>query len=99
MILALLVCNWHLIQLAAILYFANMAASSGARLGTHQKSKQFVMDDLWAKFGAFGRIWTQKSLTPLTTLKINVLTKEMTYWHGLFVYMKFPPAVSLTMVN
>jgi len=42
--------------MAAILYFANMAAPSGARLGTHQKSKQFVMDDLWAKFGAFGRI-------------------------------------------
>ena len=32
--------------MAAILYFANYAAPSGARLGAHQKSKQYDMDDL-----------------------------------------------------
>jgi hypothetical protein len=41
---------------AAILYFANMAAPRGARLGVRQKSKEYGMGNIWAKFGAFGRI-------------------------------------------
>ena len=72
MILALLVCNWHLIQLAAILYFANMAAPWGACLDARQKSKQYDMGDLWVKFGAFGRIWNQISLPALTSTNCNV---------------------------
>ena len=50
MILALLVLV--LTRMAAILDFSNMAALGGPR----QKSKQYDMGDLWAKFGAFGRI-------------------------------------------
>jgi len=38
--------------MAAILDVANMAAP----WGTRQKSKQYDMGNLWAKFGAFGRI-------------------------------------------
>ena len=39
-----------------MLDFAKMAAPLGARLGARQKCKKYVMGDLWAKFGAFGRI-------------------------------------------
>ena len=49
-------CNRHLTRMAAILDFANMAATWGARLGALLKSNQYDMGDLWAKFGAFGRI-------------------------------------------
>jgi hypothetical protein len=58
MILALLVCNYDLplTRVAAILDFANMAAPEGGHLGAHQKSKKYGMGDIWAKFGAFGRI-------------------------------------------
>jgi len=42
--------------MAAILYFANMAAQSVASLGKHQKFNQYDMGDLCAKFGVFGRI-------------------------------------------
>jgi len=61
-------CNRHLTRMAAILDFANMAATWGARLGSLLKSNQYDMGDLWAKFGAFGRIWTKISLTPLTSM-------------------------------
>ena len=54
MILAILVfnCNLHLIRMAVILEFVNMAVPCGAR----QKSKQYDIDDLWDKFDAFGGI-------------------------------------------
>ena len=58
--------------MAAILDFANMVAPWGARLGARQKSKQYNMDDLWAKVGAFRRIWTNISLTPLTKPNTSV---------------------------
>jgi len=48
--------------MAAILDFAKMAAPWGVRLGAYQKSKQYDMGNLWAKFGAFERIWTNMSL-------------------------------------
>ena len=38
----------------------------GGPWGARQKSKRYGMGDLWAKFGAFVRIWTKISLTPLT---------------------------------
>ena len=58
MSLALLVFKLQLTshRMATILYFANMAAPSGALLGTHQKSKQYDLGDLCAKFGVFKRI-------------------------------------------
>jgi len=49
-----------------ILYFTDMVAPWGAR----QNSKQYDMGDLSAKYGAFGRIWTQTSLTRLTMCSI-----------------------------
>ena len=45
--------------MAAILDFANMAAPSLARLGSWQKSKEYGMGNIWAKFGVFGMIWTK----------------------------------------
>jgi len=44
--------------MAAMLDLAKMAAPSCAR----QKCKPYDIVDLWAKFGAFGRIWTNQSL-------------------------------------
>ena len=72
MILALLAfkLHCHLNRMAAIFDLINMAAPWGARLGAHQKSKMYDMGDLWAKFGAFGRIWTKISLTLLTSKNI-----------------------------
>ena len=72
MILALLAfkLHCHLNRMAAIFDFINMAAPWGARLGAHQKSKMYDMGDLWAKFGAFGRIWTKIFLTLLTSKNI-----------------------------
>ena len=49
-------------QMAAMLDFAKMAAPSGARFSARQKCKSFGLVDLWAKVGAFGRIWTKQSL-------------------------------------
>ena len=41
---------------AAILDFANNTVSGGADLGAHQKSEKYGMDNIWAKFGPFGKI-------------------------------------------
>jgi len=49
-----------------------MAATAGARPGARQKCKSYGIVDLWAKFGAFERIWTKQSLYwPITTLTIR----------------------------
>ena len=58
--------------MAAILDFTNMVAPWGAR----QKSKQYDMGDLWAKLGAFGRIWTKISQTLLTNKQINIYKEK-----------------------
>ena len=42
--------------MVAILDIASMVALLGARLGALLKSNQYDIGDLWAKFGAFGRI-------------------------------------------
>ena len=53
------------------MHFANVAAPEGAPFGAHPKSKKYGLGDLWAKFGAFGRICTKKSLTPPTKPKLE----------------------------
>ena len=46
----------------------------------HQKSNQYDMGDLRAKFGAFGRIWTKISLTPLTKTSILIHKEKRHSW-------------------
>ena len=41
---------------AAILDFANMAAPGVIRLGARQKSTKYGLGNIYAKYGAFGRI-------------------------------------------
>jgi len=41
--------------MAAILDLLIMAAPGGAIFGAHQKSKEYGLGNIWAKFGAFGR--------------------------------------------
>ena len=43
----------------AILDFANMAAPGLIRLGTMQQSNEYGLGNIYAKYGAFGRIWTE----------------------------------------
>jgi len=45
-----------------MLDFAKTLTPSGAHLGARQKCSLCGIVDLWAKFGAFGRIWTKQSL-------------------------------------
>ena len=67
-------------RMAAMLDFANMAGPSGARLGALQKCKLYGIFDLWAKFGAFGRIWTKQSVYCPNT-HISIVEKTITIAH------------------
>ena len=49
-------------HVAAILDVANMAAPVLIRLGAHQKSNKYGLGNIYAKYGAFGRIWTKHYL-------------------------------------
>jgi len=42
--------------MAAMLDFAKIAAPLGTRHGARQKGKPYDIADLWATYGAFGRI-------------------------------------------
>ena len=74
--------------MVAILDFANMVGPWGARLGARQQSKQYDMGDLWVKLGAFRRIWTKISLTPLTRLNTldRLLLLRLIYMQDCYVH-------------
>ena len=46
-------------RVAAILDVANMAAPGLIRLSAHQQSNTYGLGNIYAKYGAFGRIWTK----------------------------------------
>ena len=65
-----------LTRVAAIFYFANMAAPGVICLGAQKKLNRYGMDNIWAKFGAFARIWTEQL----------ILCPKLSHYLSLFVY-------------